>query len=71
MGRDDRAERIATSEMLVQAMRFDPPDADGIPAFYAQRVSAGGFPIVASATVNPYALKEAAYLVDLIAAYCL
>ena len=68
VGRDNRAERIITSEVLVQAMRFDPPDADGIPAFYAQRVSVGGFPIVASATVNPYALKEAAYLVDLMLA---
>ena len=68
VGRDDHAERVVTSEVLVQAMRFDPPDAEGIPAFYAQRVSEGGFPIVASATVNPYALKEAAYLVDLMLA---
>jgi len=68
VGRDNRAERIVTSEVLVQAMRFDPPDADGIPAFYAQRVSAGGFPIVASATVNAYAMKEAVYLVDLLLA---
>ena len=46
---------------------------DGVPAFYTQRVSAGGFPIVASARVNPYALKGAAYLVDLMLAtkyYC-
>ncbi len=68
VGRQDRSERMVTSEVPVQAMRFDPPDADGIPAFYKQRVSAGGFPIVASATVNPYALKEAAYLVDLMLA---
>ncbi|MBK8002326.1 MAG: hypothetical protein IPK15_27460 [Verrucomicrobia bacterium] len=68
VGRDDKAERIVTSEVPVQAMRFDPPDAEGIPAFYTQRVKAGGFPIVASAKVNPYALKEAAYLVDLMLA---
>ncbi|MBM3845364.1 MAG: hypothetical protein FJ405_03635 [Verrucomicrobia bacterium] len=68
VGRDDKAERVVTSEVRVQAMRFDPPDADGIPAFYPQRVTAGGFPIVASAQVNPYALKEAAYLVDLMLA---
>ncbi|HXG48850.1 MAG TPA: hypothetical protein VNO52_14600 [Methylomirabilota bacterium] len=68
VGREDKAERIVTSEVPVQAMRFDPPDPDGIPAFYTQRVKAGGFPIVASAQVNPYALKEAAYLVDLMLA---
>lgn len=68
VGREDKTERIATNEVPVQALRFDPPDADGIPPFYTQRVTAGGFPIVASAKVNPYALKEAAYLVDLMLA---
>lgn len=68
VGRADQAGRIVTSEVPVQAMRFDPPDKDGIPAFYTQRLSAGGFPIVASAKVNPYALKEAAYLLDLMLA---
>ncbi|MDF1813427.1 MAG: hypothetical protein P1V20_14615 [Verrucomicrobiales bacterium] len=48
----------------VQAFRYDPPDKLGIPSFYTQRISAGGFPVVASAKVNPYALKEAAYLVE-------
>jgi hypothetical protein len=68
VGRDGKGERIVTSEVPVQAMRFDPPDPDGIPAFYTQRVKAGGFPIVASAKVDPYALKEAAYLADLMLA---
>ncbi len=68
VGREDKAERVVTSEVPVQAMRFDPPDADGIPAFYPQRMKAGGFPIVASAQVNPFALKEAAYLVNLMLA---
>lgn len=54
-----------TSTVPIQAFRFDPPSQDGIPAFYSQYVSANGFPIVASDKVNPYALKEAAYLVDL------
>ncbi|MBK1829989.1 hypothetical protein JIN77_04590 [Verrucomicrobiaceae bacterium R5-34] len=49
----------------VQGFRFAPQEKNGIPAFYSQVVKVGGFPIVASATVNPYALKEAAYLVDL------
>jgi hypothetical protein len=68
VGRNDRTERAVTCEVPVQAVRFDPPDADGIPAFYTQRVLAGGFPVVASARVNPYALKEAAWLIDLMLA---
>jgi hypothetical protein len=68
VGRADGAERAVTSAVPVQAVRFEPPDPDGIPAFYTQRISAGGFPIVASAAVNPRALAEAAYLVDLLLA---
>jgi len=68
VGRDDKAERVVTSNVPVQAMRFDPPDKDGVPTFYTQRVSAHGYPIVASAKVNLHALKEAAYLVDLMLA---
>lgn len=64
VGREDRTEAAVTSEVPVQAFRFDPPDPEGVPAFYTQRVRAGGFPIVASARVNPYALKEAVYLVE-------
>ena len=68
VGMKDKSEVKVTSEVPVQALRFDPPDPNGIPRFYTQRVSAGGFPIVASKNVNPYALKEAAYLVDLMLA---
>lgn len=68
VGREDKTEMTVTSRVPVQGYRFDPPDPDGVPAFYTQRVSAGGYPIVASARVNPYALKEAAYLVDLMLA---
>ncbi|HYW80722.1 MAG TPA: hypothetical protein VE890_14170, partial [Thermoguttaceae bacterium] len=68
VGQEDECEVTVTSVVPVQAFRFDPPDKDGVPAFYTQRVSAGGFPIVASAKVNPYAIKEAAYLVDLMLA---
>jgi len=64
----ENSETVVTSEMLVQAFHFDPQHRDGVPAFYTQRVSANGFPIVASAKVNPYALKEAAYLMDLMLA---
>ncbi|MFZ9838766.1 MAG: hypothetical protein ACO3JJ_09570 [Opitutaceae bacterium] len=68
VGRHAGTERIVTSRVPVQGFRYDPSDPDGVPAFYTQRVTAGGFPIVASARVNPYALKEAAYLVDLMLA---
>jgi len=68
VGRDDHVETTVTSQVAVQGFRFDPSTKDGVPAFYTQRVSAQGYPIVASAQVNPYALKEAAYLVDLLLA---
>ncbi len=68
VGQQDKFEVTVTSVVPVQAVRFDPPDKQGVPDFYTQRVSAGGFPIVASAKVNPYAIKEAAYLVDLMLA---
>jgi hypothetical protein len=68
VGRRDRTEVLVTSQVAIQALRFAPPDPDGIPAFYTQRARAGGFPIVASAKVNPYALKEAVWLVDLMLA---
>tara|TARA_B100001123_G_scaffold1582_2_gene2158 strand:- start:226 stop:1548 length:1323 start_codon:yes stop_codon:yes gene_type:complete len=68
VGQRDRTEITVTSVVPVQAVRFAPPDPDGIPAFYTQRSSAGGFPIVASAKVNPYAIKEATYLVNLMLA---
>lgn len=63
VGRDDKTEVIVTSEMPVQGFRVG-----GVPAFYTQSISASGFPIVASAKVNPYALKEVAYLADLMLA---
>ena len=67
-GRDDKATATVTSVVPVQGFRFDPRGRDGVPAFYAQSVSANGFPIVASAKVNPYALKEAAFLVNMMLA---
>jgi hypothetical protein len=64
VGRDDSSKITVISEVPVQAVRFDPKGTNGVPAFYTQHISAGGFPIVASAKVNPYALKEAAYWVN-------
>ncbi len=68
VGQDDDPETTVTSVVPVQALRYDPRDEDGIPAFYTQRADAGGLPIVGSAKVSAYALKEAAYLVDLMLA---
>jgi hypothetical protein len=64
VGRDDKATAAVTSVVPVQGFRFDPKGRDGVPSFYTQSTSANGFPIVASANVNPYALKEAAFLVN-------
>mgnify|MGYP003663118402 CR=1 FL=1 len=42
-----------------------PPKEMNLDDFYGKYVSASGYPIVSSSRVNDYALKEAAYLVDL------
>ena len=68
VGREDKVEATVTSQVPIQGFRFDPAGKDGIPAFYTQLVRVRGFPIVASAKVNPYALKEAAYICDLMLA---
>jgi hypothetical protein len=65
---DGGKETEIISRVPVQGFRYDPTAKDGIPAYYTQVVSAHGYPICASAKVNPYALKEAAYLVDLMLA---
>ena len=65
VGRDDHAAMTVSSVVPVEALRFDPAGREGVPVFYTQSVSAHGFPIVASAKVNPYALKEAEFLVDM------
>lgn len=59
VNREDRSESIVTSDVLIQGFRVG-----GVPEFYTQRASAGGFPVVASARVSPFALKEAVYIVD-------
>jgi hypothetical protein len=45
-----------------------PPAGLGLPSFYKKYVSANGYPIVSSEKVNDYALKEAAYLVNMMLA---
>jgi hypothetical protein len=65
---DDGKETEVVSKVPVQAFRHDPHAKDGVPAFYSQVVHAHGYPICGSARVSPYALKEAAYLADLMLA---
>ena len=55
------------SEEALYTVTAPPPELN-IPAFYKKYVSAHGLPVVASEKVNDYALKEAAYLADLMLA---
>ncbi len=45
-----------------------PPAEMKVPDFYEKYVDASGYPVVSSGKVNDYALKEAAYLIDLMLA---
>lgn len=45
-----------------------PPEELGLDGFYEKYISADGYPIVSSGKVNDYALKESAYLVNLMLA---
>lgn len=68
VGREDKTEATVTAKVRTQGFRFDPAGKDGIPPFYTQVTHLRGFPIVGSANVNPYALKEASYICDLMLA---
>ena len=68
VGRDDKTEVLVTSQVPIQAFRFDPENKHGAPEFYNQTVSANGFPIVGSKNVNPFALKEAQFLINIMLA---
>ena len=59
-----RKETDVTCLVPIQGVWVEPTTGQGVPAFYAQSASAHGYPIVASAAVNPYARKEAAWLID-------
>ena len=45
-----------------------PPEGLGLSSFYTKHVSANGYPIVSSEKVDDYALKEAAYLINMMLA---
>ncbi|MBI3856203.1 MAG: hypothetical protein HY293_10990, partial [Planctomycetes bacterium] len=58
-------------EKLLERLWFPlppPPPELKAPAFYTKYLDADGYPIVASAKVNDFALREAAYLVNLMLA---
>ena len=55
--RGDSAYRVTT-----------PPATMKLPDFYAKYVDANGYPVVSSAKVNDYALREAAFLIDMMLA---
>jgi hypothetical protein len=63
VGREKGTEETVTCEVPIQAFRFG-----GMPAIYTQRTTAQGLPVVASEKVNPFALGEAVYLIDLMLA---
>lgn len=68
IGRDDNSEAVVSSVVPIQGFRFDPESSHQAPKFYTQSTSANGLPIVASKNVNPYALKEAEFLVNMMLA---
>ncbi len=66
---DGHKETEVITKVPVQGFRYDPASKDGVPACYTQRTNADGFPIVATAKVNHYALKEVAHLLGLMLAH--
>jgi hypothetical protein len=60
---------VIDSEQSVQSFKVTaPPASMKLPAFYKKHVSANGYPVVSSGEVNDYALKEAAYLINMMLA---
>ena len=61
--RDGDAPDAAVDGERLRVFTVKPPP-DGFDPFYEKYLSVRGFPVVASAKVSDYALKEAAYLID-------
>jgi len=57
----------AASSVLAQEISAPPVELNS-PEFYTKYASADGYPIVASAQVNDYALREAAFLINMLLA---
>lgn len=60
-----RADENTPTEPAANYVVTAPPPELKLDPFYKKYVSASGYPIVSSGNVNDYALKEAAWLVDL------
>lgn len=58
----------ATAQAEERYLVTAPPAELKANPFYTKYTSAGGYPVLASANVNDYAVKEAAYLIDLMLA---
>ncbi len=56
---------LTASSLQAQDKITSPPASLKVSRFYRKYINANGFPIVSSAKVNDYALREAAYLVNL------
>ena len=59
---------VLAADKLPEYRVTKPPAALKLNKFYGKFVDANGYPIVSSARVNDYALKEAAYLIDMMLA---
>lgn len=59
---------LAASAALAELPVTSPPEELGLDEFYQKYVSANGYPIVGSAEVSDYAMKEAAYLANMMLA---
>lgn len=58
--------RVATAQVDIPESTLPSPAISktfGLDLFYQQWIDMGGMPVLASAKVNPYAVKEAAYLI--------
>ncbi|MEE8154607.1 MAG: family 16 glycoside hydrolase [Phycisphaerales bacterium] len=68
-GTEFRRIRLLAAERVGEQYPVTAPPAElELPEFYAKYVSANGYPIVSSARVSDHALKEAAFLIDMLLA---
>jgi len=65
---DDEPAKSATSSETPDYRVTAPPASLMLDGFYTKYVDANGYPVVSSSRVNDYALKEAAYLIDMMLA---
>ncbi|QDV22994.1 hypothetical protein [Aureliella helgolandensis] len=65
----DTSQASSSAPESAQVYRVEqPPESMQLAPFYRKYVNASGYPIISSEKVNDYALKEAAYLIDMMLA---